>query len=192
MTATVALLLYDDVEVLDACGPFEVLSTANRVVSPPPFAVTTHAAREVVTARGGLRLLADRGLEATAPDVLLVPGGVQDVALADPALMAWVAATGGAAAVRASVCTGAFVLAAAGLLDERPVTTHWDDVALLRRTHPGLEVVAGPRWVDHGDLVTSAGISAGLDMALHLVERFAGRAAAQRTARLMDYAWDER
>jgi len=90
------------------------------------------------------------------------------------------------------VGTGAFVLAAAGLLDERPVTTHWEDLDDLRAAHPALEVVGGVRFLDHGDLATSAGISAGLDLALHLVARLEGLDLAVATARQMDYAWDQR
>ncbi|MBF5080921.1 DJ-1/PfpI family protein [Quadrisphaera sp. INWT6] len=198
MVRRVGLLLFDEVEVLDACGPFEVLSVANRVAgragAPAPFEVVLVAAGDDasgVRARGGLRLGADVHVSG-APDcdVVLVPGGVVDAVAADAAVLAWLRRCRPGAEVVASVCTGAFVLAAAGLLDERPVTTHWEDLDELRAAHPALDVVDGVRFVDHGDLATSAGISAGLDLALHLVARLAGDDLAVATARQMDYAWD--
>lgn len=201
MTRRLGLLLFDEVEVLDACGPFEVFSVANRVATrseaEPPFEVVLVAAggqdddgAPRVRARGGLRLGADvRLADAPACDVVLVPGGVVDAVAADPAVLAWLQRCRPDAEVVASVCTGAFVLAAAGLLDERPVTTHWEDLDDLRAAHPELHVVGDVRYVDHGDLATSAGISAGLDLALHLVARLVGPELATATARQMDYAW---
>ncbi|WP_432542597.1 DJ-1/PfpI family protein [Kineococcus sp. SYSU DK002] len=195
----VGIVLFDDVEVLDACGPFEVLSVADRVAAragrPAPFEVVLLATGDRpgvpgVRARGGLRLGADHRLaDAPACDVVLVPGGVVDAAARDGELLTWLAGARAHAELVASVCTGAFVLAAAGLLDGRPVTTHWEDVADLRARWPHLRVVEGVRFVDHGDVATSAGISAALDLALHLVERLAGRDLALATARQMDYAW---
>lgn len=194
----VGILVFDQVEVLDACGPFEVFSTATRVHArlhpdePPLLEVVLLATstRRPVVARGGLRLSADHTLADHPPlDVVLVPGGVTDAVERDQQVLDWLAA-GPEAQLLASVCTGAFVLAEAGRLTDQRVTTHWDDVAELRRRHPGLTVVEGVRWVDDG-VLTSAGISAGLDLALHLVERLAGREVAVGTARLMDYAWTE-
>jgi transcriptional regulator GlxA family with amidase domain len=91
----------------------------------------------------------------------------------------------------ASICTGAFLLAKAGVLDGKAVTTHWEDIDDLKAMFPGLDVRTGQRWVDEGTVVTSAGISAGIDMSLHLVERLAGRALAERTARQMEFDWTE-
>ena len=202
-TRRVGILLFDDVEVLDACGPFEVFSVANRVAAgsrrSAPFEVVLVAVggggdaasgAPGVMARGGLRLGADHHLEqAPACDVVLVPGGVVDEVAQNAALLAWLRSRRAQAEVVASVCTGAFVLAAAGLLDERPVTTHWEDVEDLRAGWPHLQVVEDVRFLDHGDVATSAGISAALDLALHLVARLAGEDLAVATARQMDYAW---
>jgi len=91
--------------------------------------------------------------------------------------------------VTASVCTGAFLLAQAGLLEGKQATTHWEDLAGLRRLFPGVDVIEGRRWVDLGSIVTSAGISAGIDMSLHLVARLPGAEVARRTARQMQYDW---
>ncbi|GAB2866399.1 DJ-1/PfpI family protein [Nocardioides pacificus] len=194
----VGILVFDDVEVLDACGPFEVFSTASRVAvrrdraTAPPFEVVLVAADATrpVRARGGLRLLPDHGLEdAPALDVLLVPGGVTAEVEKDPRVVAWIASRAGTPWV-ASVCTGAFLLAEAGLLVDQRVTTHWDDVAELAERFPALDVVDGPRWVRAGQVFTSAGISAGLDLALELVSLITDEEIATDTARLMDYAWN--
>ncbi|MDT7837528.1 DJ-1/PfpI family protein [Aquabacterium sp. OR-4] len=197
-TRRVGILLYPDVEVLDAAGPFEVFTCASRMAqraspeAPPPFSVHTLAlAAGPVRARAGLRMLADQALaQAAPPDVWLVPGGVVDAALADAELLAQIARLAAGAEITASVCTGAFLLAAAGLLPPgTPVTTHWEDAADLARAHPRLAVDATRRYLDNGRLVTAAGISAGIDMALHLVARLAGPALAERTARQMDVVW---
>jgi transcriptional regulator GlxA family with amidase domain len=207
-TRRVDILLFQDVEVLDFAGPYEVFTTASRMAarltpgSVPPFAVRTVAgAAGPVRARAGLQALADAGFgdEAAPAGVLIVPGGVVDEARRDEATLRWIADAAAGAELVASVCTGAFLLADAGLIAAgTPVTTHWEDIADLRRDHPALDVREGLRWVDGGHiangsagLVTSAGISAGIDMSLHLVERLAGRALAKRTARQMDFEWTE-
>ncbi|MFC6750651.1 DJ-1/PfpI family protein [Deinococcus aquaticus] len=121
--------------------------------------------------------------------MLIVPGGVMDVPLADPRVQDWVRAQATRVEVLASICTGAFLLARAGLLDGRRVTTHWEDQADLAATFPALMVVPDVAWVDTGAVVTSGGISAGIDMTLHLVERLHSRALAERTARQMEFRW---
>ncbi|MET0798202.1 MAG: DJ-1/PfpI family protein, partial [Rhodococcus sp. (in: high G+C Gram-positive bacteria)] len=172
---SIAILLFDDVEVLDACGPFEVFSVANRVAqragSAVPFDVTLVGLDDAaVRARGGMRIGVDTTIDDSRTyDLVLVPGGVVDAVEADGRVLQWLQRLRPTAEVVASVCTGAFVLAAAGLLDSRPVTTHWEDLDLLRTRWPALAVHEGVRYIDHGDLATSAGISAGLDLALHLV-----------------------
>lgn len=196
-TTTVAILVFDGVEALDFAGPYEVFTTASRVWarehpdSPPLFHVRCVARNESpVLARAGLRVLPDACLaDVKHTDVLIVPGGVVDAPLRCPQTLAWVAEEGQLSRVTASVCTGAFVLAACGLLSNQRVTTHWEDLADLQAQFPALEVVDGVRWVDNGRTVTSAGISAGIDMCLHLVQRMTGGGIAERTARQMDYPW---
>ena len=157
----VAILVFDEVEMLDLGGPYEVFTTATRMHqrqapgSPALFAVQCVARTlQPVRARAGLQVLPDADFAS------------------------------------ASVCTGAFILAAAGVLTQGPVTTHWEDLADLRARFPHLTVRENVRWVDRGALVTSAGISAGIDMSLHLVTRLAGAALSQRTARQMDTPWN--
>ena len=209
MTRRVDILLFPQVEVLDFAGPYEVFTTASRMAarltpgSAARFEVRTVApAAGPVRARAGLQALADAGFGDAIPaaEVLIVPGGVVDDVRRDEATLRWIAEAAAGAELVAAVCTGAFLLADAGLVAAgTPVTTHWEDIADLRRDHPALDVREGLRWVDGGriaqgrraGLVTSAGISAGIDMSLHLVERLAGRALAERTARQMDFEWTE-
>jgi transcriptional regulator GlxA family with amidase domain len=194
----IAILVFDEVEALDLAGPYEVFTTATRVQqrlqpgAPAPFAVQCVArSMAPVQARAGLRVLPDADFTtATQPDVLIVPGGVIDATAACADTRAWVAQAARSAQITAAVCTGAFILAAAGVVTEGPVTTHWEDIADLRAQFPALDVQENVRWVDRGALVTSAGISAGIDMSLHLVTRLAGAALSQRTARQMDTPWN--
>ena len=194
----VGILVFDEVELLDMAGPYEVFTTAARVLarSQPPgtpalFSVTTLARRPgPVRARAGLRLQPDHSLADHPPlACAIVPGGVVDAELDQPELMAWVAAQARTARILASVCTGALLLAQAGVLDGLTATTHWEDLDALRALRPAVRVQGGVRWVDQGAIVTSAGISAGIDMSLHLVERLHSRDLALRTARQMEFDW---
>ncbi len=194
MTLQVGILMFDDVEVLDFAGPFEVFTTASRMAArrnaevPAPFAVVTIAAAPQVRARAGLTVKVDCSLQDAPPlDLLIIPGGVVDAELQKPEVVQWIAERAGAAQWTASICTGAFLLAAAGLLEGRPATTHWEDLADLRARFPQVNVVEGVRWVDDGDVLTSGGISAGIDLALHLVARLASEDLAAATARLMEF-----
>lgn len=194
----IGILVFDEVELLDMAGPYEVFTTASRVHgrSQPPgadplFTVTTVArSRAPVRARAGLQLLPDATLQDhPSLDLALVPGGVVDAELARPEVIAWIAAQQASTRMLAAVCTGALLLAQAGVLDGREATTHWEDLDALRALRPAVRVREGVRWVDEGDVITSAGISAGIDMSLHLVQRLHGRELALRTARQMDYDW---
>lgn len=212
---SVALLAFDDMEALDFAGPFEVFTTASRVArkrfsapaaqpgsgaDPKDLFSVSCVARSLapVKARAGLRVLPDADFaQCPHADLLLVPGGVVDAAQACPQTLAWVRHLHVQSPWTASVCTGAFILAAAGVLTDEPCTTHWEDLVDLRTQFPALQVQGGVRWVEaqQGRLVTSAGISAGIDMSLHLVARMAaslgwdGTALAEATARQMDYPW---
>jgi transcriptional regulator GlxA family with amidase domain len=189
----ITILGYDDVEVLDLAGPYEVFTTAIRVAGLPVFEVTTLGTRPEIRARGGLRFVMDRTLAdpGPQPDIVLVPGGVTAGVEDDADVMRWLRRVAPGARVVASVCTGAFVLGRAGLLTPGQVTTHWEDIPELTVRHPELDVVGDVRFVDRGSLITSAGISAGIDMALHLVRRLTSPEVARATARQMDYTWDE-
>lgn len=199
MVCTVGIFLYENVEALDFAGPYEVFTTASRVAQrhdparPAPFRVVTIAQSTApVRARAGMTVLPDYCVnDHPALDVLIVPGGVVTEELAKTQVIDWIANVSGTTQLTASVCTGAFLLAAAGLVDHGAVTTHWEDIADLRAMFPGLSVLEGQRWVDQGSIVTSAGISAGIDMSLHLVERLVHRQLAVSTARQMEFDWTE-
>ena len=197
MTRNVGIYIYDEVEVLDLGGPFEVFSTASRMKarwspdSARPFEVFTIAdSIRPIRARGGLMITP--GFDtANHPkiDLLLIPGGVHNSELGRSNIIEWIARTAAQAELTASVCTGAFLLAKAGLLHGKTITTHWEDLEEFRTLFPNIPVQGDKRWVDNGNIVTSAGISAGLDMSLHLVARLEREELAVRTARQMDYYW---
>ena len=190
---TVGILIFDEVEVLDFCGPFEVFSIARPAGEdngPRLFRVVTIAEeRRTISARGGLLVEPHHTIDDHPPlDLLVVPGGFGTRrALENDRLLDWIAAQAATTELTASVCTGAFLLAARGLLDGRRATTHWASVGWMRERFPALVMVDDARFVDEGRIVTAAGVSAGIDMSLHLVARLHGRATADWTARLMEY-----
>jgi len=193
----VGILLFDEVEVLDFAGPFEVFSRtrltpgleARRSDDSAPFNVFTVArGSAAITATGGLRVLPDYDLDEAPPiDILVVPGGFGTrPLLEDAAMLDWIRATAGKAQRVASVCTGSLLLARCGLLRGRRATTHWGALDLLAATDPTLTVERDRRVVDDG-VLSSAGVAAGIDMALALVESLHGKAVADETARYIDY-----
>lgn len=197
MTQIIGIYLFDDVEVLDFAGPFEVFLTAARVKQrlepdePPPFDVCTIAdAPRPVRARGGLVVQPQFGIAAHPKlDVLIVPGGVVEAELERDEVIDWITNSASRAVLTASVCTGAFLLAKAGLLDGKEATTHWEDIPDMQTMFPEVKIRSETRWVDTGRVVTSAGISAGIDMSLHLVARLVSEDLAVKTARQMEYDW---
>lgn len=192
---TVGIFVFDDVEVLDFSGPFEVFSVANRVAArdgkPSPFNVITVARSGTsIMARGDYAFTASHNF-GTCPaiDILIVPGGVVEAEYNTPEVIKWIKAAHGHASLTASVCTGAFLLAKAGILTGLSATTHWEDLDDLAQRHPEVSIVRNGLWVDEGAVVTPAGISAGIEMSLHLVRRLAGEDLAQRAARQMEFNW---
>lgn len=197
MTCNVGIYLFPEVEALDFSGPYEVFTTATRVAArtsdeaAPAFNVFSVATDNApVRVRAGMKIVPDYRLDAhPAIDILVVPGGVVTAELEKTEVTDWIARVATSARITASVCTGAFLLAQARVLAVHTVTTHWEDVDDLRRQFPSLDVVTGVRWVDAGTVVTSAGISAGIDMSLHLVSREGGLSLAEHTARQMEFEW---
>ena len=193
----VGILVFDDVEVLDFSGPFEVFSrtrtvpgiASRRSEDTAPFRVFTVArTRDPVTAVGGLEVVPGYGFADAPPiDLLLVPGGFGTRALLeDAATLDWVKRVAAGTRLTTSVCTGALVLARAGLLAGRRATTHWGATELLESLDAGVTVERDVRYVDDG-IITSAGVAAGIDMAFHVVERLCGKAVADETARYIEY-----
>ncbi|MSR06562.1 MAG: DJ-1/PfpI family protein [Gemmatimonadetes bacterium] len=193
----VGIFIFDDVEVLDFAGPYEVFSRARltpglesrRSDETAPFRVFTVAAKaETITATGGLRVVPDYGFATTSPiDLLVVPGGFGTRRLLeDFAALDWIRGSAAGARQVTSVCTGALLLAKAGLLAGRRATTHWGSLDLLASLDPTIQVERIRRVVEDG-IVTSAGVSAGIDMALLMVERLCGAEVANETARYIEY-----
>lgn len=187
-----AILIFDDVEVLDFCGPFEVFSVANRFTDPPAFNVLTVAekARPILT-RNGLSVNPHHHLaDCPAPDLLLVPGGLGTRReIHNPALIDWIKRTAAEAEMVLSVCTGALLLAKAELLGGLEATTHHGSLDLLRQIAPNTTVHDDRRFVDNGRIICSAGIAAGIDMSLHVVARLLGAEVAVKTAKQMEYPY---
>jgi putative intracellular protease/amidase len=187
-TRNLAILIFEDVEVLDFCGPFEVFSVANRFTDPAAFNVFTVAEKAgPALTRGGLNVNPHHRLaDCPPPDVLLVPGGQGTrKEMHNPALIEWIKQASTKAELVLSVCTGALLLAKAGLLDGLEATTHHGAIELLREVAPTTTVHADRRFVDNGLVVCSAGIAAGIDMSLHVVGRLLRREVAEKTARQM-------
>jgi transcriptional regulator GlxA family with amidase domain len=193
----VTLVAFDGMDLLDTGGPYEVLLTANRLLkrdgSIDDVVIDLAGVRSgAVAAYGGLSLNASRELaDIATTDVLIVPGAVDTAALiVDLPLIEQIQRLSSIASITVSVCTGAFLLGAAGLLDGRGWTTHHEDV-------DGLASMIGDegahhhcRWVDSGSVITGAGLSSGIATGLRLVERLHGRDLAVRTARQIEYVWD--
>jgi transcriptional regulator GlxA family with amidase domain len=182
--------LFDGAEELDWAGPWEVLAAWAQQWPDDGVRVFTVAREDrPVTCAKGLRVLPDETWEsAPALDVLVYPGGRGTrTELADEAVLDWIRGLADGGTLVTSVCTGSLVLAAAGLLDGRPATTHWGSLDLLPTLGREIEVRRDDRFVDTGDVVTAAGVSAGIDMALHLVERLHSRERAREVKRYIQY-----
>lgn len=194
----IGIYVYDEVEVLDFAGPYEVFTTAARVKARQEpsaenffhvFLIAEKAG--VVSARASFVVQPHFTIhEHPKIDVLIVPGGVHTHELEKPNVIEWIAQMDAQTKITASVCTGAFLLAKAGVLRDKSCTTHWEDIPDLRAAFPALDVREDVAWVDNGRVVTSAGISAGIEMALHLVAKLAGKELALKTARQMQYKWN--
>ena len=189
---TVCIVLFDDVEVLDFAGPFEVFGVTGGREDGSPFHVFTVAPTSaLVTARNGLRV-APQFSFANCPwaDILVVPGGFgARREMQNGEMISWIQRMAGRAEVVLSVCTGALLLGTAGLLNGMSATTHHRALALLRETAPCAMVRDDTRICDNGKIVTSAGISAGIDASLHIVARLLGDPQALETAAYMEYRW---
>lgn len=191
---TVGILIFEDVEVLDFCGPFEAFSVARPHGETSDesrlFRVVTIAeTSETVSCRGGLLVQPHHTIADHPPlDIVVVPGGRGTRREIDnPVVLDWIAAQAAKVELTTSVCTGAFLLAKVGLLDGKAATTHWASIQWMRDTFPMVDTRDDARFVDQGSIVTSAGVSAGIDMSLHVIGRLHGQETADWTARHMEY-----
>lgn len=191
MTRNVAILIFDEVEVLDFCGPFEVFGIAGlRAPGERPFHVYTVAeSAGPILARNGLSVNPTYTIaDCPPPDLLLVPGGQGTRrAIHNEALVNWIKVQVGRVELLLSVCTGALLLARAGLLEGLAATTHFRAFDELKALAPNTKLCPDERYIDNGKIILSAGVSAGIDMSLYVVERLLGAELAQETARQMQY-----
>jgi transcriptional regulator GlxA family with amidase domain len=191
-TRNVAILLFNEVEVLDFCGPFEVFSVAMRAADPPAFNAFTVAEKPgPIFARNSLSIN-PHYLVGDCPhiDILLLPGGMGTrQEMNNQPLLDWLGKVAGQAELVLSVCTGSLLLARAGLLDGLEATTHHMAMDLFRQVAPKTKIHTDRRFVDNGRIICSAGIAAGIDMSLHVVARLHGNDVAAKTAEYMEYPW---
>jgi transcriptional regulator GlxA family with amidase domain len=195
----VGIVLFHDVEVLDFCGPFEVFSATRlneerRREEPSPFQVLLIAEKnEAVVATGGMKVFPDHTFTSCPRlDILCVPGGRGTRReLQNPVMLEWLRTRAAEVETLTSVCTGSMLLGFAGLLDGRHATTHWQSLEWMRESFPSVTVESDKHVVEDGPVVTSAGISAGIDMALKVVGRYLGETIARATARHMEYPYPD-
>ena len=188
----VCIVIFDEVEVLDFCGPFEVFAVTGGRQGLTPFEVCTASEDgDRVTARGGLSVNPAYSFEnCPRPDILVMPGGMGTRReMNNPGMLEWLRHNAEGAELVLSVCSGALVLGKAGLLNGLSATTHRGALDELRAIHPDILVDDQKRFIDNGRVIVSAGISAGIDMSLHVVARLMGQEQALETARYMEYEW---
>ncbi|WP_459326492.1 DJ-1/PfpI family protein [Arthrobacter tecti] len=189
-TKHIGIVLFPDVEELDAIGPWEVLSWWARIFPEDGYAISCLSRLGgMVQCAKGLEVRAHHSYADAPPlDVLLYPGGAGTrPQLHDDVQLDWVRRQRAEVPLMTSVCTGSLVYAAAGLLQNRPATTHWASLDKLTELDPTIDVRTKERFIDDGDVITSAGVSAGIDMALHLVKRLAGLDRAREVRKGIQY-----
>jgi len=196
---TVGILIYDNVEVLDFAGPYEVFSVTRMLdkpnySAPSPFEIllVSEYPRPVKT-MGGMKVIPDYDFENCPDlDILIVTGGLGErKGHSNHIILHFLRKRAKEVKTLASVCTGAFFLANAGLLSGRPATTHILSLGRLKESFPDIDVVEDKRFVEDGNIITSAGISAGIDMSFHIVSKYYGEDTARLTAREMEYPYPE-
>lgn len=186
----IGIVLFPDVEELDAIGPWEVLAVWTRFFPQDGYAVSCLSrSGGLVQCAKGLVVQAHHSFDDAPPlDVLIYPGGEGTRRqLHDDGQLGWVRRQRATVPLMTSVCTGSLVYAAAGLLSHRPATTHWASLDRLAELDPTIDVRGDERFVDDGDIITASGVSAGIDMALHLIVRLAGADRAQQVRRAVQY-----
>lgn len=193
-TKNVAIVVYNGVEILDFAGPAEVFAAASgRGSNGPDRAFNVYLVsktREPIVSQGFIDVTPDYSIaDSPKPDIIVLPGGGTDSVIKDAEWLAWVKTSVESADHVLTVCTGAFIAGKLGLLDGHDVTTWYAAVPELAKQYPNARVQPGRRFIDNGKVITTAGVSAGIDGSLHLVARTLGRYVADRTAEYMEYAW---
>lgn len=191
----VGILLFNEVEVMDFAGPYEVFSiTENEDGSGKAFEVhTISRTTQIVSARNGLKIQPDFDFQnAPQLDILIIPGGygAEEVEIHSQETIDWLKNRFAHVEIMASVCTGAFLLAEAGLLDGKQATTHWMDIERLEKQYPKVSMIRDVKFVDAFPILTSGGISAGINMSFYIIKKLLGLKVAQITAKRMEYDID--
>lgn len=191
----VGILLFNEVEVLDFAGPFEVFSIASYPNSNEKvFQVSTVGQTgDMIFARNGLRVQPHFSFsDAPKFDVLIVPGGygAEEIEIHNDTMIKWIQEREKHVKILASVCTGAFLLAEAGILNGKKATTHWMDIDRLEKEYPHIQVERSVKYIDEGHIITAGGISAGINMSFHLVGKLLSKDIARETAKRMVYEID--
>ncbi|MHA4093870.1 DJ-1/PfpI family protein [Bacillus cereus] len=187
---SVGIFLFNEVEVLDFAGPFEVFSVTE-VNEEKPFTVYTVSENgKMITARNGLKVQPDYSIKNLPPvDILIIPGGLgaREYEIKNEIVIKWIRQQMKEVKLMTSVCTGALLLAKAGLLEGLKATTHWASIEKFKNEFQNVEVIENVKFVDEGHIITSAGISAGINMAFHIVKNLLGVHVAEDTAKRMEY-----
>ena len=186
----VGIVIFNEVEVLDFAGPYEVFSLASKENEKIFEVKTISETGELISARNGLKILPDLSYQNEPIfDILIVPGGhgAEEIEIKNPVMIEWLKSQQNKVEILASVCTGALLLAEAGILDNKKATTHWMDYDRLEKEYPKVEVVRGVKFVDEGNILTSGGISAGIDMSFHIIKRLFGTEVVKDLAKRMEY-----
>lgn len=189
----VGIVLYPGVYLLDFCGPLEVFFDARDGTDNPVFDVfTVGFSIEPVTSHTGLSFIPDFSFqEAPEPNILVIPGGDLELTSGYPALCQWILKSSQKADITLSVCTGVFILADLGLLNGLTATTWFGALPHLKKRYPAIKVASNCRWTDNGHIITTAGISAGIDGALRVISKLISPDCARRTAQFIEYPYHE-
>ncbi|KLU62925.1 isonitrile hydratase [Peptococcaceae bacterium CEB3] len=190
----VGILLFNEVEVLDFAGPFEVFSlTTYPGTDMKPFEVRTIAqTKEIINTRNGLQVMPYFSFaDNPSFDIVVIPGGygAEEIEIHNDTVLSWIKEQMSKVGLMTSVCTGAFLLAKAGLLEGKKATTHWMDIDRLANEFD-VTVQRGAKYVDEGSIMTSGGISAGIDLSFYIVKKLLGEEVARTTAKRMEYDID--
>jgi transcriptional regulator GlxA family with amidase domain len=190
----VAIFIFDDVEVLDFAGPFEVFNVTGEVIDPAPFNTYTVALNEEpIKGRGNLSIHPHYSIDnCPTPDIILLPGGAGSRRLMkDERVLNWIARHVDNLEKLLSVCTGAFYIAQSGLLDGLSATTHHDAFPEFKEAFPDIEIIEDKRYVEHENIITAGGISAGIDMSLYVVEQLLGEEKLALILEEMEWQWHQ-
>lgn len=186
----VGILLFDEVEVLDFAGPFEVFSLSSKNNVKLFEVITIGETGTLISARNGLKVLPMANFKDNIKlDILIIPGGygAEELEIKNQITLNWIREQKSKVKILASVCTGAFLLAESGILDNKSATTHWMDIDRLEREYPKIRTIKNMKYVDEDNIITSGGISAGINMSFHIVNRLFGAEIAKSTAKRMEY-----